>query len=281
MSKHTREETTMARSKTGYASIGDGKLYYEMAGEGETLVLVHAGIVDSRMWDDQWDAFTRRFRVIRYDMRGFGKSDPAQGPVSRRAELYRLLTELKVERAALLGTSLGGETVVDLALEHPEMASALIVVSAVPSGFELQGEPPRYIMEMMQAAQQGELERATDLQIRISIDGPFREPEQVNPEVRKRAAEMNRIPVKYGTFFTADAQPADPLDPPATTRLGDIRVPTLVMVGALDHPEILRAADVMVSGIKRAKKVIIPDSAHLPNMEQPQAFNQAALNFLG
>ncbi len=254
----------MAHAKTGYAEIDGGKLYYEMAGEGDTLVLVHAGFVDSRMWDDQWDAFARRYRVIRYDMSGYGKSDPAQGPVSRRDELYHLLAELQVERAALLGISLGGEAVIDLALEHPELASALIVVSATPSGFELQGEPPRYVMEMMEAAQTGELERTSELQIRIWVDGPFREPEQVNQGVRKHAAEMNRIPVKQGTFFTADAQPANPLNPPAATRLDQIRVPTLVMA----------------SGIKGAKKVIIPDSAHLPNMEKPREFNQAVFEFL-
>jgi pimeloyl-ACP methyl ester carboxylesterase len=267
-------------TQNGYVEVDDGKLYYEMAGEGDTLVLVHAGFVDSRMWDDQWEAFTQRCRVIRYDMRGFGKSDPAQGPVSRRDDLHCLLGHLGVQRAHLLGCSLGGEAVMDWALEHPDRTSSLIVVSTAPSGFELQGEPPRYMLEMMDAAQKGDLERASELQIRIWLDGPFRQPEQVNPAVRARAAEMNRVPVKYGTFFKADAQPANPLDPPAATRLDEIRVPTLIVAGALDHPEILRAADVMVKEIKGAKKVIIPDSAHLPNMEQPEAFNRAVLAFL-
>lgn len=268
-------------TKTGYLNVGTGKLWYEIGGDGDTLVLIHAGFVDSRMWDEQWNAFTKRYQVIRFDQRGFGKSDPAQGPVSRRADLLRLLDELEVERAALLGSSMGGEVAMDVALEHPERILALIVASAAPSGFEMQGAPPRYVMEMMEVAQGGDLERTTDLQIRIWVDGPFREPEQVNSSVRQRAAEMNRIPVKHGTFFTADGQPVNPLNPPASTRLKEIRMPTLIIAGALDDPEILRAADLMASEIKGAQKVIVPNSAHLQNMENPQLFNQAVLSFLG
>lgn len=267
-------------NKTGYVNVDNGRLWYEIGGDGDTLVLVHAGFVDSRMWDDQWEAFTQRCRVIRFDQRGFGKSDPAQGPVSRRGDLLRLLDELQVEQAVLLGCSMGGEVAMDVAFEHPERVSALIVASATPSGFELQGAPPRYVMEMMEAAQKGDLERTSDLQIRIWVDGPSREPEQVNPSVRRRAAEMNRIPVQHRTFFIADGQPVDPLDPPASTRLKEIRLPTLIIAGALDDPEILRAADVMASEIKAAQKVIIPDSAHLQNMENPQMFNEAVLDFL-
>jgi pimeloyl-ACP methyl ester carboxylesterase len=270
----------MKMKKSGYLNIDHGKLWYEIDGDGDTLVLIHAGIVDSRMWDDQWKAFTQRYRVIRFDQRGFGKSDPAQGPVSRRADVLYLMDELEVERAALLGSSLGGETAIDVALEHPDRVSALIVASATPSGFELQGAPPRYVMEMMEAAQSGDLERTTDLQVRISVDGPSREPEQVDSSVRQRAAEMNRIPVKHGTAFIADGQPLNPLDPPASTRLKEIGMPTLIIAGAADDPEILRAADLMASEIRSAQKVLIPDSAHLQNMENPQMFNEAVLSFL-
>src|SRR5687767_11871204 len=267
-------------TKTGYVNVGTGKLWYEIGGEDDTLVLIHAGFVDSRMWDDQWDAFTKHYRVIRFDQRGYGRSDPAQGPVSRRDDLLRLLDELGVEHATLLGCSMGGEAAMDIALEHPEKILALIVASATPSGFQMQGAPPRYVMEMMDAAQKGDLERASDLQIRIWVDGPFREPEQVNSSVRQRAAEMNRIPVKQGTFFTADAQSISPLNPPASTRLQEIRIPTLIIAGALDDPEILRAADMMASGIKGSQKVILPNSAHVPNMENPEMFNEEVLSFL-
>ena len=97
-------------------------------------MLVHAGFVDSRMWDEQFAALARIRRVIRYDMQGYGRSSPANGPVSRRAELNAVVQGLKIEWAAFLGCSMGGEAIIDFALEHPEQVSALIPVSAIPTG---------------------------------------------------------------------------------------------------------------------------------------------------
>lgn len=265
---------------TGYLKINDADIYYEMAGEGETLVMTHAGFVDSGMWDAQWDAFAEHFRVVRFDLQGYGKSSPAIGPISRREELAQVLDALDIERAHLLGCSLSGATVLDFTLAFPERVTSLIAVSAAPGGFELQGPPPRYMMEMMEAAQSGDTERASELQVRIWFDGESREPEDTDQAVRPHIAAMNRIAVNNNTFFIAEAQPPNPLDPHAVTRLADIKVPTLIVVGALDHPEILRAADVLVDGIDGAHKVIIPDAAHVPNMEQPAIFNEAVLNFL-
>ncbi|HEX2906912.1 MAG TPA: alpha/beta fold hydrolase [Phototrophicaceae bacterium] len=265
---------------SGYVRINGGNIYYEMAGQGETLVLSHAGFVDSGMWDDQWTELTRHYRVIRYDLRGFGKSDPAAGPVSRRDDLLQLLNHLAVERAYLLGCSLSGELILDFALEHQERVAALIPVSATPSGFAMQGEPPPLLLEMFGAMQQGDWECTSDLQIRLWVDGMFRQPGQVNAVVRQRAAAMNRIPVENQTFAIADSQPVQPLNPPAVERLSEINVPTLVIAGALDHPEILRAADVMAAEIRGARKLVLPNCAHVPNMEKPQEFNRAVLEFL-
>lgn len=270
----------MAESQTGYLELGDGKLYYEAAGEGETLMLGHAGFLDSRMWDPQWDAFTAKYRVIRYDMRGFGKSDPVNGPRNRRRDLAHLLDHLGVTRAALLGCSMSGQIMLDYALEHPEVASALIMVTSAPSGFQPQGAPPPELLEMIAAAQQSDTARASELQLRIWIDGPYRQPDQVDPDVRRYAAEMNRIPVERKTWLVADTQPFEPLDPPAISRLDTITIPTLVIAGALDHTENVRAAGILVGSIKGAQKHIFAHSAHVSNMEEPQEFTQTVLNFL-
>ena len=270
----------MSNEINGYLDLGDGKLYYEVAGEGEPLVLSHAGFVDRRMWDEQWQVFTRHYRVVRYDMRGFGQSSPAEAPVDRRQDLYRLLRHLGMARAALVGCSMSGEIALDLTLEHPEMVAALVLVSAVPGGFEMQGEPPREFQEMLEAMEQGDLLRASELQNRLWIDGPFRQPDQVDRLLRRRAAEMNRIALANDTWRKADASLVNPLDPPAVQRLGEIQVPVLIIAGALDHPETVRAADVMATAIPGARKVILPGCAHLPNMERPEEFNRAVLEFL-
>lgn len=270
----------MSKSTTGYADIGNAKLYYEIGGEGETLVLLHAGFVDSGMWDDQWDDFTKHYRVIRFDMRGYGKSDAVDGPASRRDDLLKLLQQLGVEKTHLLGCSMGGEIVIDFTLDHPEMVTSLIVVGAVPSGFEMQGEPPRYMLEMMEAAKRRDTERVSDLQIRIMLDGTEREPEDVDPKVRQRAIAMNQTPVKQNTY-AADEKPLNPLDPPAAGRLGEIKVPVLPIVGSLDHSEMSRASDVMAAEIPNAHaKVVIADAGHVASIEKPAEFNRIVLNFL-
>lgn len=243
-------------------------------------MLIHAGFVDSRMWDGQWEAFTRHCRVLRFDMRGFGKSEPATGPVSRRQDLYLLLQELGIERAHILGCSMGGETAIDFTLEHPESVLSLIIVSGVPGGFEMRGEPPSQVLEMFQALEQGDLGRVSDLQIRLWVDGPFRHPEQVDPSVRQHAAEMNRVAVENNTWAIADSSPLNPLNPPASSRLAEINIPVLILAGSLDNPEILRAADLLANEIKSAKKIIVPDSAHVPNMEKPVDFSGIVLDFL-
>lgn len=260
----------------------DGKkLYYEVAGEGEPLVLGHAAFLDSGMWDEQWQEFSKHYRVIRYDMRGFGKSDPLELPTARRHELYALLQHLGVESAHLVGCSLSGEVMLDLTLEHPEMVKSLVMVNSTPSGFEMQGEMPADLAALIDATQQGDLPRISEMQMRLWIDGPFRQSNEVDAAVRQRAWEMTQMPVRNFTWVVADMQPVHPLTPPAVQRLHDVRVPVLVLVGALDNPEIARAADVMVAEMPDARKAVINGAAHIPSMEKPTEFNKIVLDFLG
>jgi pimeloyl-ACP methyl ester carboxylesterase len=270
----------MNGTRISHLNLDGEKVYYEIGGSGKALVFNHAGFVDSGMWDGQWNEFSRHYQVIRYDMRGFGRSAPLQHPVSRRQDLHRLLKHLSIERATLVGVSLGGEVAIDFALEYPEMVEALAVVSTVPGGFELQGEPPPGVLEMIAALQGGDLARASEVQIRLWVDGSFRQPDQVDPSLRRFAAEMNRTALEKGAWGPASAQPLNPLDPPAARRLKELQIPVLIVAGALDHPEILRAASYMEAEIKDASRVILPDSAHVPTMEKPVEFNQALEKFL-
>jgi len=270
----------MTETRKEYLDLEDGRLYYEIAGEGFPLILSHAAFLDSRMFDALWEPLAQHFRVIRYDMRGYGRSSPASGPLCRRAELAQLLTHLGITQAHLVGCSNGGEISLDLALEQPGLVASLTLVDATPSGFELQGAPPRYIFEMLNAMQNGDVDLANELQIRVRLDGEQREPEQVDPEIRKKALEMNRIPLMQNTFSLEDAQTVNPLDPPAVARLEQVSCPTLIVAGSLDHPELLRAADEMVTRIPGARKVILEGSGHVPSYEQPDKFIQRLLEFL-
>lgn len=270
----------MQTQTPNYVEIDGKRLAYEVAGEGEVLVLAHAGFLDRHMWDDQWHDFSQKYRVIRYDMRGYGDSDALNGPTSRRAELYALLTHLGVESAYLVGCSMGGETMLDFTLEHPSMVKALVTVNSAPSGFEWQGEPPDDVLALIDATQKGDLARVAELQLHIWIDGPHRQPDEVTPDVRQRALAMTQTPVQRMTWATVDMQPANPLVPPAMAQLHKVHVPTLVVVGALDDGEILRAGDILATEIAGAQKAVIANAAHIPSMEQPAEFNQLVLEFL-
>jgi len=109
-------------------------------------------------------------------------------------------------------------------------------------------------------------------------DGPYRSPDAVDPTFRTRAYAMG---LRVNERATRDVQPARlPLDPPAVGRLSTVRVPVLVIVGDQDVPFIQTSADVLAAGITGARKVVIPFTAHLPNMEQPAAFNRIVSDFL-
>ena len=166
----------MIRTKKGHLNLGDGQLYYEVTGKGMPIVLSHAAFLDSRMFDAIWEPLAKHFCVIRYDMRGFGKSSPVTGPLCRRDDLNQLLNHLEISESHLVGCSNGGQISLDLALEQPYRFKSLTLVGATPSGFELHGEPPRHMLEMFDAMQKGDINHSNELQIRIWLDGETREP---------------------------------------------------------------------------------------------------------
>lgn len=270
----------MTQTRKEHLDLGDGQLYYESAGDGFPLILSHAAFLDSRMFDALWEPLAKHFQVVRYDMRGYGRSGPVNRPLCRRDDVTQLLKHLGITRAHLVGCSNGGEVSLDLALEQPQCVASLTLVDATPSGFELKGEPPRYMFEMFDAMKNEDIDRASELQIRIWLDGEYREPAQVDPELRKKALDMNRIPVMQKTFFLADSQPVNPLDPPAITRLEEVNCPALIVAGSLDHPEVLRAAEEMVKRIPGARKAIVDGTGHVPSYEQPDHFVRHLLEFL-
>lgn len=255
-------------------------LYHEITGEGETVILGHAGFVDSRMWDAQRGAFAEKYRVLRFDMQGYGQSAIATRPISRSEELLELMDSLNIKKAYLIGCSLSGAAYINFAIQHPEKVLSLTVVNAVPDGYKMEGEPPRYMMEMFGAMQEGDIDKASELQIRIWIDGMYREPDEVDSEIRQKALEMNKIAVQNGTFFIADSTPVNPLSPPAIERLHEIQCPVLVIDSTLDHPVLAEVAEIMTNQIPNATRKTIEGAAHLANMEKPEAFNQIVLDFL-
>jgi pimeloyl-ACP methyl ester carboxylesterase len=262
--------------------VNGARLYYETRGEGHPLLLSHAGIADRRMWDDQIEVFAQRYRVVRYDHRGFGRSELPPAPYAFHEDLYGVLRALGIERAYLIGVSIGGAAVIDFTLAHPEMVDALITVGAGVSGLEVPNtaEEMALFERVEQAIEAGDLDGANAQEVHIWVDGPRRSPEQVDPRVRERVSEMNR-PTFDRTPEQQEKAKHQSLDPPAAGRLSEIHVPTLVIVGDQDVSDVQLTADRLAAEIPGARKVVMQGTAHVPNMEQPEEFNRIVLDFLG
>jgi len=263
--------------QSGFADVNGARLYYEVAGAGEPLTLIHAGIAEQRMWDDQWAVFADQYRVVRYDVRGFGQSAMPAGIYDHADDLYALLRLLHVEQTHLLAVSMGVGIALDFTLAHPTMVKSLIVVA--PGGSS--GQPSEAVRQQWAAidalAQQGDIPGAVELELRMWVDGPRRAPDQVDRAVRERVREMNLINFQHSLLD--QGVPKTP-ERPAITRLAEITVPTLVIVGDADVADILHNADRLAAGIAGASKVVMPGVAHVPNMERPQEFNRIVLDFL-
>src|SRR5512142_357855 len=246
-------------------SLEDGaRIEAEVEGAGDPILFVHADFVDGGMWAQAMALLAPKYRVAAYDKRGYGRSDPATGPICRRRELAAVLESLGLGPCHLVGCSNGGQAALDLALERPGLVRSLTLVNASPSGFQLEGAPPPELLEMMAATARGDLAAASELQLRIWFDGPERGPESLDPArqaARAEAARMNRIFVERGTFLIANAAPAEPLEPPAIARLGELRVPTLVVSGGLDYSENRRASRLLARSIPGARFVEMADCA--------------------
>jgi 3-oxoadipate enol-lactonase len=269
--------------KTGFAEVNGTQLYYEVAGEGHPLVLSHGFLADKSSWDDQFQFLAQHYKVIRYNLRGFGSSGLINAPYSQVEDLYALLKFLNIEKTYLLGLSGSGSIVIDLTLEHPEMVDALIAVAAGVSGYhsplEDSEEQPAEWQDFLESMRKGDISGAAEAMLRFWIDGSKRPPSQVDPVIRGRVRDM--LIHNYSLPNNPNAwNLAQPSETPAINRLSEIHVPTLVIYGDKDEDDTIAVADILSSQIKGAKKVVIPNTTHHPNMEKPSEFNHAVLNFL-
>jgi 3-oxoadipate enol-lactonase len=267
----------MVAVQTGVAEINGAKIYYEVSGEGQPLVMVHAGIANKAMWDDQFDFFAQKYKVVRYDMRGFGQSPPVAGDYQRHEDIRALLDFLKIDHAYLMGCSMGGGACMNFVLDYPDRADALIMVGSAPSGFSYDEWSPSPLDEEMEAAyQKGDMERVNELGMQVFVDGKGRTPDQVNPALRKKIYDMNMIALRNEKLMGTDV----PLPTPAAKRIGELKLPVLIVIGDLDEEYIAKAADFMAANIPGARKIVMHGTAHLPNMEFPKEFNAHTQEFL-
>ncbi len=259
--------------ETGYMDVDGGKIYYEVAGEGEAIVLVHDGSLHHVTWDKQFHAFAKNYKVIRYDRRGYGKSSYPEKPYSNIEDLNSVFNFLNVKKAAVFGMSAGGELSIDFALEYPEKVISLVLVGAVVSGY---GYSDHFL------SRGGRLDAALFSNPEKLIDFMFkRDPYTIyseNKEAKQKALKhMLENPHNYD--FRKNSLIRGPRRP-ALGSLGEIQVPVLIVVGEYDIPDVHSHAGAIEAGIKNSERVVIKNAAHLVPLEKPEGFNTIVADFL-
>ncbi len=264
----------------GYVAVAGGRLHYQLNGSGHPLTLIHAGFLDQRMWDEQFDHFAEDFTVLRYDVRGFGRSSRPVEKYSDVEDLYTLLTRLKVVKAFVVGVSNGGRIAIDFTISHPSMVDALVLVGSGVSGYETTGpEEDRVWGELEKqvdgpqelAAKEGRIADA----VKIDVDTWASAQNPANRErILKMAMENSHIHTDPPSRLQVHPTP------PGFKRLQKIRAPTLIIFGDRDVPGMRLVAHQLHTKIPGSELVEIKGADHIVNMSKPDQFNRIVLDFL-
>jgi len=263
-----------AESTTGFVDApGGGRLGYEVKGAGTPIVFLHDGLVSSAGWDSTFDVFARSFRAIRYDRRGFGRSEPPKGAYSDVDDLHAVLETLKVGRAVLVGCSNGSRLAVDYTLAHPDRVEALVLVGPVVSGLPYSEHFLRRGLVNFRPMFQ---EKSREKLIEAWVQDPYLTASR-SPEPQARLRELL---TKNPGPLTVNFPESRPADRPAVGRLAEIHVPTLILVGAADIPDVHAHAGVLEAGIHDSRRIVVPGAGHLAQLDKPEELGREILLFL-
>jgi pimeloyl-ACP methyl ester carboxylesterase len=257
---------------------GRANLWVEADGTGDPVVLLHAGVADRRMWRGQIRALAPDFRAVAYDRRGFGRTDHADEAYSHVADLLAVLDAVAPGgRAILVGCSQGGRIAIDTTLAFPHRVRALVLVAPAISGAPDSNQTTPAIQMLVDALEQADaandLERINELEAHAWLDGPESKRGRVAGAVRDLFFDMNGVALRA-------QRRGNEIEPPgAYDRVGSIGVPVLVIWGDRDFPDVIGNCRHLAATIPGARALVIAGAAHLPNLEQADAFNRALVDF--
>jgi pimeloyl-ACP methyl ester carboxylesterase len=242
-------------------------LAWDEAGSGPAILLLHAGIADRRMWDPQMAPLSESRRVIRFDARGFGESGSSEAPYHAYDDAVAILDAAGVDRAVLVGSSMGGRCAIDLAIAHPERVTALVAVGSWPGGRVPDAQLRAGWDAATAAYEAGDIERAIDLDTEMWV---------TDPAIVAQVREWNAAIIARGE----DGEHELELEPPAIDRLDEIACRVLAVVGDRDQPFVVEGARLLADGVRHGRLVVMPGLTHLPSVESPEAFTRILLDFL-
>ncbi len=265
--------------KEGKAPVGSEKMYYRGAGSGSPVVFIHAGIADSRMWLSQLEAVPDGLRFLAIDQRGYGRTPLGEEMFKADTDVLAVLDFFRFDTAILVGCSVGSGVALDVAIKAPDRVSGLVLVAANSPGFEPPDgyyESPQW-PEAVKAYEAGDFDRVAQLDAEMWVAGYGRTIDQVDPDVVDLLVDMDKIALANEDL----REKLQEIDTAARTAgINRIEAPALVVVGEYDLPDIRAAADDLATKLSDRDAVVIPNAAHLPNLEQPEAFNDELFEFL-
>lgn len=254
------------------------RLAGESAGTGSPVVFLHAGVADRRMWRTEMDRLKKTHRVIAYDRRGFGETESTTLPFSHVDDLEAVLDQLGCETATLVGCSQGGRISIDLALVQPKRVTGLVLVAPAVTGAPSPATYPptiaRHIEELEEAEEDQDFDRINALEAWFWLDGPTSKEGRVKGAARELFLTMNGVALHHPEVGE-ERRP-----PPAMSRISQLSMPTLVIWGDLDFEHIQRRSASIAATAPRGESFLMPGTAHLPNLEQPDLFNRRLKAFL-
>lgn len=264
---------TVAQDRT--LNVGDAVISYDVTGRGSPLVLIHGWTHNRSVWDDQVPVLSKRYRVVRYDSRGFGRSTGFADESVEPLDLLVLLEALGIDRAYLVGHSRGGGVALRFAAAYPQRVTGLVLYgSAPPVDFPYPPGAGELFGSLPAIAKQHGLDSVWKLL--LTTDLAWVPPGRTDVTERYR-----KLWASYSGKDLLDPRPPSGKVPlPTIARLSMLRMPTLVILGDHEMSFIAAAADTFANRIPNVTKVVIPDAGHGAHFVQPATFNSAVLDFL-
>jgi pimeloyl-ACP methyl ester carboxylesterase len=267
---------------SGYAEVNNTRLYYEVEGKGEPIVFIHGSFGDRRFWDFQFRALSKKYKVLRYDLRGFGKS-----ALPKEEEFYRdcddllaLMNYLKIERAHVCGLSYGSFIAIDFALAYPQKCLSLIPIGARVAGDDLDDYKANSDSFKTIVAKTVDILKTTGK--KAATDFLWTGDNSLSKSVQSSAARdvLLRMGYEYSWWRHLHPSKREYAFPQAIKHLDQIKMPTLVVTADFDVAICKQVASTLAKGIPGAKLMSIQGAGHIMNMDKPEQFNKAISKFI-
>jgi pimeloyl-ACP methyl ester carboxylesterase len=246
--------------------VNGARLWYDEAGEGRAVLLLHGGLGDSGLWEPVVPFLAEHFRTIRTDLRFYGHSTGPAAPWSQVGDVVGVLDELGIERAALVGLSLGGTIAFDVALAHPERLWAVAGVAPGLGGHD--GDAYTDEHQARYDAAEDKLEAM--MEIDLEVWAPLGADDRIR-QLWRATPDANPLP--------EGVEPLLPPGAPAKERLGELALPTLVVTAKHDPPGFQEIGPLVARASPEARHVEL-DSDHYLTLREPELLARVLLDFL-